>query len=104
MYEKYSKMDSEQLEPALSEFFDDFINERETEIIALQKGISEKDFQLIEELSHKWKGFSAPYGFAGLAEIAGKMENSARNNDIETSDQLAQEVIEYLKYKKSERG
>ncbi len=104
MDEKYSKLDSEHLEPALSEFYEEFISDRYNELPELNKGIEEKNFGIIEELSHKWKGFSAPYGFAGLAQIAALMETSAKNKDIESSQRLAKEVIEYLKYKKSKRG
>ncbi|MEC9281608.1 MAG: Hpt domain-containing protein [Bdellovibrionota bacterium] len=104
MDEKYTKLDSEHFEPALSEFFEEFITDRKTELKALNKGIKEEDFKFIEDLAHKWKGFSAPYGFAGLAQIAGQLELASKEKNIEKTKYLLKEVLDYLEYKIKNKG
>lgn len=87
----------EALAPFIKEFYSDRLNEIEQVDGAAQSG----DFGLIKEIAHKWKGFSAPYGFNHLGALAIELESSAKaGNQSECQNYIA-EVKKYMELKKA---
>ena len=80
--------------------YHEFLESREAELSDLKKALAENDFTSMMTLGHKWKGFSAPYGFGQLALLAAELEEAARMHSIEQSIVLTQEIAEYLSFKK----
>ena len=85
----------------LEGLYHEFLESREAELSDLKKAIAENDFTSIIGLGHKWKGFSAPYGFGQLALLATELEEAARGQSIEQCNLLTQEIAEYLSFKKN---
>ncbi len=80
--------------------YQDFLASREAELSDLKKALAENDFSSMMALGHKWKGFSAPYGFGQLALLATELEEAARSNSLEQCHVLTLEIAEYLSFKK----
>ena len=84
----------------LEGFYPEFLSSREAELGDLKQALSGSDFTSIMALAHKWKGFSAPYGFGQLGLLAAELEEAARNNSLDQCKALTQEIAEYLTSKK----
>ncbi len=85
----------------LEGFYQDFLTSRETELSELQSALSRADFAEVMSLAHKWKGFSAPYGFGHLGFLAAELEEAARDASLDLCQALAQEISDYLRSKKT---
>lgn len=85
---------------ALTPFVEEFLADRNQEISELHKALAQSDFELIRATSHKWKGFSAPYGFHTLAKYAEVLEQAALNNNAKECEALLSEIKNYLEIKK----
>ncbi|MCH2534736.1 MAG: hypothetical protein MK008_09875 [Bdellovibrionales bacterium] len=83
----------------LEDFTVEFCNNRIVEIDYLTSQLQQKKFSEIKSLSHKWKGFSSPYGFHHLEKIAHELHSKSQNEDYESCKNLIQEASEYLKQK-----
>lgn len=80
----------------LESFYDEFIATRKEELKLLQEALGEQNYKLLSEQAHKWKGFSAPYGFQELEVLAAKLEEEALKADFERCLVLLNNVKEYL--------
>lgn len=83
----------------LESHYDEFIQNRLEEIELIKEAITLSDYRLIVNFAHKWKGFSAPFGFGFLGELAKSLEVSAEGFDAKTCLQIIAEVENYLKQK-----
>ena len=81
--------------------YQEFLGTREAELSDLKKALAENDFTSIMGLGHKWKGFSAPYGFGQLALLAAELEEAARSSSLDQCHDLTQDIAEYLSFKKN---
>ena len=86
---------SKGLEPFLQEFHKD----RTTELKSVMQALELRDFDLIRNHAHKWKGYSAPYGFKRLEIFAEKLEFSSQNENFEECTQLLMKIKLYLEEK-----
>jgi len=75
-------------EPGLEPFVPKFIEDRLTEISTLIEG---KEIGAIKSVAHQWKGFSRPYGFSKLEEIAISIEKS----DLDGALKLLKQAKDY---------
>lgn len=87
----------------LEGYYQEFLATREAEFNELQMALSRSDFAAVMALGHKWKGFSAPYGFGHLGRLAAELEDSARSSSMDTCQTLTQEIREYLSFKKTQK-
>jgi HPt (histidine-containing phosphotransfer) domain-containing protein len=85
----------------LEVYYLEFLGSREAELTDLKQALVETDFTSILGLGHKWKGYSAPYGFGQLAILAAELEEAALSHSIEQCKALTQEIAEYLSFKKN---
>jgi HPt (histidine-containing phosphotransfer) domain-containing protein len=82
-------------------FHHDFLTSREVDLVVLSAALASADFVSVMALGHRWKGYSAPYGFGQLALLATELESAAHNQSLEVCHQLAREITEYLLVKRN---
>jgi len=85
----------------LEDYYQDFLTSREAELNELRFALTQPDFAAVMALAHKWKGFSAPYGFGQLGVLAAELEEAARNSSLDSCHALISEVSDYLRFKKT---
>ncbi len=61
---------------------------------AMQQALEQEDIQLLVDQAHALKGASANCGFAQIATLAGTLERSSRDNDIELIPDILRELRE----------
>ena len=84
------------LEIFVAEFYDDRMEELDQAI----KLFNEDNLLEISKLAHKWKGYSAPYGFNMLGEMGAQLEISSKENNTENTKLLLDRITHYLELKK----
>ena len=85
-------MQSDLEDPALIKFRPEFLQNRIKEITEV---LSKPDFEVMRSLSHNWKGFSRPYGFAELEVIASELGLKAKSKDLEACMQILTKAKSY---------
>lgn len=85
----------------LEEFFDGFLLSRQAELDLMKNALVQLDFTTLSQIAHQWKGFSVPYGFGSLEYLARKLEQCARDAQVEDCEHILSEVNHYLNHKKS---
>lgn len=91
---------NEAAENGLEEFVMEFLTDRESELAQLRGGIEQADFVALKKLAHRWKGFSAPYGFVGLGVLSRELEAYAEDGKSEQCQQVSVEIESYLSAKR----
>lgn len=84
----------------LEPFVVEFCNDRISEVNYLATQLQQKKFTEITNLSHKWKGFSSPYGFNYLETLAIELHSKSKSEDYESCKNLIKQTQEYLEQKK----
>lgn len=74
----------------------EFIEKRKIELPNLQSYIAQEDFDQIRQLTHRWKGFSAPYGFGRLGTLAEEMNTHAHAKDARQCLEIFNKMKDYL--------
>lgn len=87
----------------LEDFFDGFILSRQNELNLMKSSLVLLDFNTLLDIAHKWKGYSAPYGFGKLEHLAIELELSAHNAQSEHCEKVLSEIDFYLNLKKLSR-
>ena len=77
-------------------YYDEFLSSRLVELETVRIAFTAKNYKVIAEFVHKWKGFSAPYGFGILGELAMNIETCLEQSDFEHCGLLLEEVEFYL--------
>ena len=85
----------------LESYYDEFLANREKEHQELLSALTQKNFTVIAEMAHKWKGFSEPYGFGQLGKIAKELEEMAKSGQDQKCQELLASVGAYLTHKKT---
>ncbi|MBC7538515.1 MAG: Hpt domain-containing protein [Bacteriovorax sp.] len=82
--------------PGLESFYDEFLATRIDELGETKRALIAKNYQIVAEYAHKWKGFSAPYGFGVLGQIALEIEKCLEVDEIKRCEILLNEAETYL--------
>jgi len=77
------------------EFLDDYLKEIPLMVENILKAVSEHDSNLIASYAHSMKGSSANLRIYELNELALKLENAAKSDDILLCDILLKEIQDY---------
>ena len=80
----------------LEGFHQDFLSERRAEFHIIKELLKTFEYKSIAEMTHKWKGFSAPYGFQELALLAESLEAAALNDDFKECEERLMSIEDYL--------
>ncbi len=91
---------NEKPQPGLEPFMSEFIKDRLQELVVLKSAVNSKDYCVIKEISHKWKGFCSPYGFIGLEKLSINLERSALESNLSDCEELIINIEKYLEIKK----
>lgn len=83
----------------LEVFHDEFCEDRLNEFQDFETFLDTGQFNRIEEISHKWKGFCEPYGFQTLGIFAKQLEELCVTKDKSQISKLFVEIQTYLKTK-----
>lgn len=83
------------LEPYLHEFYDDRLREIEVAHDYLER----QNFDNVKELAHKWKGYSAPYGFNLLGQLGQELEVASLNKSEPESKSILELIDQYMQIK-----
>ena len=100
--QKTSSNSQETPSPGLEGFAEEFLKNRFEEINELKNFLALRDFDSIKTIAHKWKGFSAPYGFGKLEDISTKLEQDAENHLTSACENQLLNATKYLDQKTEE--
>ncbi|MCO5142331.1 MAG: hypothetical protein M9962_04480 [Oligoflexia bacterium] len=81
-------------------FVEEFITDREKEIQEVHSFFERADFKQIKKVTHKWIGYSEPYGFATLADLAKELNILLDTEDLVRAKAVLLKIETYIKSKK----
>ncbi|HXH75507.1 MAG TPA: Hpt domain-containing protein [Bacteriovoracaceae bacterium] len=82
--------------PGLESYHDEFLASRKGELSVLKEAMKTKDFKVLSLMAHKWKGFSAPYGFQELERLSLSLEKCAEDEQNDQCNELLMKIEAYL--------
>ena len=88
--------------PGLAPFIPDFISERFKDLDQLDVFLKNQQWKEVKSITHKWKGFCEPYGFAEMIGHCQVIEERILNGQHDSFGPLLDEVRSYLLKKKEE--
>lgn len=94
------QIESEKPQEGLEEFVPEFLDSRDQDILLLRDALAQDDFESIRRKAHDWKGFSRPFGFLILEDIAKKLEDTAKSKALTECQNLIDEAEKYLQKKR----
>ena len=62
---------------------------------AIEKAVSENDFETIEDAGHRMKGSGQAFGFDGVSEMGKSLEVAAKEKNF---DEIGKELKELVRY------
>src|SRR4051812_8190394 len=86
----------------LEHLIPDFLQKRKVEIKELETFVASSDFDQIRQLTHKWKGYSAPYGFGRLGTLADTMNTLAHDKNTSQCQVVLRQMQDYLLLKEAQ--
>ncbi len=89
----------EAVSPGLESFVPEFYRDRLREIELMGLLIKKPDLEAIRQISHRWKGYSAPYGFQTLAKLGAELEDCCTRGEVQRSQILIKVISSYLELK-----
>ena len=98
---KLAEIKLEEAQPGLGQFAAKFVKNRQSELDLVRKSLEKVDYSPIAQMAHKWKGFSAPYGFQRLEKLARELEVAAKVSNAADCHSILQQIAEYLSLKKT---
>jgi HPt (histidine-containing phosphotransfer) domain-containing protein len=97
---KVYNANSERAQAGLEGFFESFMLSRQQELHLLNLALDNLEYSTLLRMAHQWKGYSAPYGFGKLAQLAVELEDSAYGKDLDRCRSLLHDIYQYLQNKK----
>lgn len=82
--------------PGFEKFHAEFLKSRREELIDLDLALKAENFLALSNQSHRWRGFSAPYGFQELAELAEELGEQALSKNAQSCEEVLKRVADYL--------
>ena len=93
-------IEDEKVTKGLEEYVDEFVEDRTHELESLKISLENDDFESIREVTHRWKGFCAPYGFNFLEKMSLEIEKYISSKDKEQLNNAFKNIESYLILKK----
>jgi HPt (histidine-containing phosphotransfer) domain-containing protein len=86
----------------LEEFTEEFLEDRFLELETINNSVAVDDYTQLFEIAHKWKGFSSPYGFNHLENLAIRILDYKNFQKYPKKEiiEILTELKEYLNHKK----
>ena len=73
-----------------------FLENRRSDLEAIQTALSAGDLEPVQRLGHNMKGAGAGYGFDGITELGAALEDAAKQSDLAGAQGLLTELEAYL--------
>lgn len=73
-----------------------FFVETKTLLILLAEAIALKDLHRVEHIGHQLKGSSGNMGFRAMSQIAGQLEQQARQQNLDLASSLLHELTQWI--------
>ena len=73
-----------------------FFVETKTLLILLGEAIVRSDLRRVEHIAHQIKGSSGNMGFRAMAQIAGQLEQQARQQNLDLASSLLHELTQWI--------
>ena len=89
----------ESAEAGLEAFCLEFAQDRIEELPKVIESLNTCDYTALHEYTHKWIGFSEPYGFLWLADAAAQLKAHVKDGNIEEAKALVPLISSYLSEK-----
>jgi hypothetical protein len=102
MNDSANQNDNETPLEGLEHLVQDFLMKRKNELRDLETYVANSDFDQIRQLTHKWKGYSAPYGFGRLGELAEYMNQLAHDQNTAQCRLVVTQMKDYLTLKEQQ--
>ena len=80
----------------LVEFIPEYLESRRNDIRSVLAALAVGDFETIRILGHTMKGSGGGYGFEGISEIGGCLEETAKARNAEGIRRCVDQLIAYL--------
>lgn len=80
----------------LEDLIPGFMSRRHADVVKLQAALAGGDFATLRVTGHSLKGTGGGYGFDGLSEIGGRIEESAKAGDGEALQRHLGALSDYL--------
>lgn len=80
----------------LSDLMPGFLARKRAESKTLGPAIERKDYKLIANIAHRFKGEGGSYGLDMVTELGAKLEQAAKDRDDGAAAKLAEELVAYL--------
>ena len=84
------------VDPDLADLIPGFLENRQKDVLTLQQALRTGDYATIGKLGHQMKGIGGGYGFDGLTDIGGALEQAAKQGILEEIRNLMQKLVDYL--------
>jgi signal transduction histidine kinase/CheY-like chemotaxis protein/HPt (histidine-containing phosphotransfer) domain-containing protein len=84
------------VDPDLVDLIPGYLENRHRDVHEIGRFLLEDDFQEILRLGHSMKGSGGGYGFEGITQIGGEIEEAARRGDKAIVSALKERLAEYL--------
>ncbi len=84
----------------LEVFAQNFHNDRVQELKDIKSFYQAENLQKIKAIAHKWKGYSAPYGFNTLEKLSIELENETIKENKLKVGELIEQIENYLNLKR----
>ncbi|MFQ5602795.1 MAG: Hpt domain-containing protein [bacterium] len=73
-----------------------FLENRQNDIVEINRLVEASDFPEIQRLGHSMKGSGGGYGFDEITQIGHELEEAAQRGDKETVIELTNRLSKYL--------
>src|SRR5437879_4609385 len=85
-------------DPDIAEMLPFFVDSLPETRAGMQQFAQAKDFENVRREAHKLRGSAGGYGFAGLSDLAGRLEESCKNSvrDEAVILRTVDEILDYL--------
>jgi len=97
-----SQLEFEKPEEGLEDFQKEFLESRSEELKKVHILADQGNFDEISKLSHTWKGFSKPYGFEIMGQLAIILEKSSIDKDLDSLSEVIYNLNAYLDLKRKQ--
>jgi HPt (histidine-containing phosphotransfer) domain-containing protein len=84
-------------DPDLVDLIPTFLQHRHDDVVRVTEAVAAGDSETVRSIGHSMKGSGGGYGFDGLTEIGGALEDAGRDGDLEAAARSLDHLAAYLK-------
>ncbi len=85
-----------EIDKELEDIFPRYLQSRREDVKRFRAALAIQDFESLRNLAHKIVGNASSYGLLPLGEIARRLENYARDSELESCEREVQALEAYI--------